>query len=248
VSTTQANRVRAPELPDELEWVNCDIGPSIAASKGKVVLLTFWTYSNINSLNLLPEIRALENKYENGLVVIGVHCPKFPHEADAGNVLKTVNRLFIRHPVAVDRDYRLWQDYGINAWPSMAVIDAEGNLRQIYRGDDCVRHVDRQVGELLDAAAEGNHRSYGRVRVERKPEPDGVLRFPTAVVAARGMLYVSDSANNRILEMKENGRIVRDATEEAVLNSLFAAITTTGHRGRTVEALPIDRVRALLER
>ncbi len=34
----------------------------------------------------------------------------------------------------------------------------------------------------------------------------------------------------------------REATEEAILNSLFRATTVTGFRGRTVEAIPIDRV------
>lgn len=37
-----------------------------------------------------------------------------------------------------------------------------------------------------------------------------------------------------------------EATEEAILNSLFRATTVTGHRGRTAEALPVDRVAALL--
>ncbi len=39
---------------------------------------------------------------------------------------------------------------------------------------------------------------------------------------------------------------VVEATEEAVLNSLFAATTTSGRNGRTVDALPIDRVLELL--
>jgi D-aminopeptidase len=39
---------------------------------------------------------------------------------------------------------------------------------------------------------------------------------------------------------------VVEATEEAVYNSLFMATTTTGN-GRTVSALPLDKVRALLE-
>jgi D-aminopeptidase len=38
-----------------------------------------------------------------------------------------------------------------------------------------------------------------------------------------------------------------EATEEAIYNSLFRATTTRGHRG-TVEALPLDRVREVLER
>ncbi len=39
---------------------------------------------------------------------------------------------------------------------------------------------------------------------------------------------------------------VVDATEEAVLNSLYMAETTTGAQGRTIHALPLERVRALL--
>jgi len=38
---------------------------------------------------------------------------------------------------------------------------------------------------------------------------------------------------------------VVEATEEAIYNSLFMATTVTG-RGRTVEAIPLDRVRAVL--
>jgi D-aminopeptidase len=36
-----------------------------------------------------------------------------------------------------------------------------------------------------------------------------------------------------------------EATEEAVYNSLFRATTVTGN-GRTVDAIPLDRVRELL--
>jgi D-aminopeptidase len=41
-------------------------------------------------------------------------------------------------------------------------------------------------------------------------------------------------------------RAVVEATEEAVLNSLFRATTVTGQGGRTAEALPVERVREIL--
>lgn len=41
---------------------------------------------------------------------------------------------------------------------------------------------------------------------------------------------------------------VLETTEEAVYNALLMARTTTGHNGRTVEALPIDRLRSILEK
>ena len=39
-----------------------------------------------------------------------------------------------------------------------------------------------------------------------------------------------------------------EATEEAILNSLFMATTTTGMGGRTIEALPLDKVLPILKR
>jgi D-aminopeptidase len=40
---------------------------------------------------------------------------------------------------------------------------------------------------------------------------------------------------------------VIEATEEAIYNSLFRAVTTTG-RGRTIEALPVDRTIEILRK
>ena len=39
-----------------------------------------------------------------------------------------------------------------------------------------------------------------------------------------------------------------EATEEAIYNALFMATTMTGRGGRTVEALPMERVMDILRR
>ncbi len=39
-----------------------------------------------------------------------------------------------------------------------------------------------------------------------------------------------------------------EATEEAIINSLFAAKTMTGYKGRTIEALPLDQVTPILKK
>jgi D-aminopeptidase len=41
---------------------------------------------------------------------------------------------------------------------------------------------------------------------------------------------------------------VSEATEEAILNSMCKAESLTGFKGRSQEALPVDRVKKLLER
>jgi len=40
---------------------------------------------------------------------------------------------------------------------------------------------------------------------------------------------------------------VIEATEEAIINSLLKATTVTGN-GRTIEALPVDRIREIMKR
>ena len=41
---------------------------------------------------------------------------------------------------------------------------------------------------------------------------------------------------------------VIEATEEAILNSLFRATTVTGKEKRTIEAIPLDKVREALKK
>ena len=60
--------------------------------------------------------------------------------------------------------------------------------------------------------------------------------------AARGTRSTSDLSNDDMSPLFEG---VIEATEEAIYNSLFMAMSVT-QRGRTVEAIPLDRVREIL--
>jgi D-aminopeptidase len=77
---------------------------------------------------------------------------------------------------------------------------------------------------------------------------DYVLAFSTNAKVRRPMtarrLAVEELANE---EMSGLFEAAVESTEEAIYNSLFQATTTTGN-GRTVEAIPLDKVRAVLEK
>jgi thiol-disulfide isomerase/thioredoxin len=75
-------RVRAPELRGRA-WLNTGgTDLSLADLRGRVVLLDFWTFCCVNCLHVLDELSPLEEKYADVLVTVGVHSPKFTHEAD----------------------------------------------------------------------------------------------------------------------------------------------------------------------
>lgn len=110
-------KVRAPELTGDKGWLNTDKPLLIAGLKGKVILLDFWTYGCINCIHIIPDLKRLEAKYPNNLVVIGVHSAKFDNEKDTDNIRQIILRYGIEHPVVNDADFKIWENYAIRAWP-----------------------------------------------------------------------------------------------------------------------------------
>src|SRR2546421_4741436 len=98
MSVRQDVRVRAPELEGGRGWLNTDRPLTIAGLRGKVVLLDFWTYGCVNCMHVIPDLRALEEKYSKQLVVIGVHSAKFENERDTENIRHIVLRYGLEHP------------------------------------------------------------------------------------------------------------------------------------------------------
>lgn len=206
---SESTRIRAPELPGNLDWFNTDQPLTLKSQRGKVVLLDFWTYCCINCMHVLPDLKYLENKYPDTLTVIGVHTPKFENERIGAQLQKAINRHHIRHPVAHDPKFQLWRSYGIKAWPSIIFIDPEGYVVGILRGEGRRKQLDELISKHIDAAEAGGVLSPSPTRVSVKPEPHSELNFPGKVVATRNNLYIADTGRNRILETYHDGKIRR---------------------------------------
>jgi hypothetical protein len=202
-------RLPASEFPVGLDWVNVSEAPTLSALRGRVTLLWFWSYDNVLCWNLLPDLAFLESRYHDGLTVIGVHTPKYPHQRETGAVLKAVNRLKIRHAVASDPNFLLWQRYAVDAWPSVVLIDAEGQIAAVLPGAGRRSDIEQWIERLLDEAAERDLREYGASTPASRPEPRQPLAFPGKLLATDTLLYVSDSGHHRVLECSHEGRILR---------------------------------------
>jgi len=204
-----ATRVRAPELPENLEWFNTAQPLTLAGQRGKIVLLDFWTSCSINCMHVQPDLRYLQDKYPDTLAVLGIHSPKFENERKPQQLQKAINRLHIRHPIANDTKFQLWRAYGIKAWPSIIFIDPEGYVVGILRGEGRRKQLDELIRQHIDAAGEKGLVARAPRAVTLRPEGRHFLHFPGKIVATRSSLYIADSGNNRILETYHDGQVRR---------------------------------------
>lgn len=203
-------RVRAPELIGKGGWLNTggkDL--TLAELRGKCVVVDFWTFCCINCLHVLDELRELEEKHRDTVVIIGVHSPKFVHEAEHQAVVDAVERYEVRHPVLDDPELATWKQYAVRAWPTLVVIDPEGYVVGQHAGEGHAHAIEKLVEEL-----EAAHTAKGTLRRGDgpyvPPEPVATdLRFPgKALVLPGGHFLVSDSTRHQLVELEADGETV----------------------------------------
>ncbi|WP_110080617.1 NHL domain-containing thioredoxin family protein [Actinokineospora spheciospongiae] len=219
-STQRLPRVRAAELVGR-GWLNTG-GRDLRLGdfRGKVLLLDFWTFCCINCLHVLDELRPLEEEFADVLVTVGVHSPKFAHEADPVALAAAVERYGVHHPVLDDPELTTWQAFAVKAWPTLVVVDPEGYVVHVAAGEGHVEALRRVVAEVVTVhEAKGTlHRGDGPYA---PPVPEVTeLRFPAkAVDSGNGTILVADTAHHRVVEVDRDG--------ETVLRAFG-----TGERGR----------------
>jgi thiol-disulfide isomerase/thioredoxin len=209
-SAPRRARVRAPELIGKGGWLNTGGKQySLADLRGRVVVLDFWTFCCVNCLHVIDELRELEEKHRDTLVVIGVHSPKFVHEADHRAVADAVERYGVGHPVLDDPELATWKQYAVRAWPTLVVVDPEGYVVAQHAGEGHVHAIERLVTELeAEHAAKGTLRRGDGPYVAPEPEPT-VLRFPGKVLLLpSGNFLVSDTTRHQLVELAPDGESV----------------------------------------
>lgn len=139
----------APELHNET-WLNTDQPLRLADLRGQVVLLEMWTFGCINCQHVIPSIREWHQTYaDKGLVVIGNHYPEFSYEADLDNLKAALIDLDIPYAVAVDNDRETWSAYNNRYWPTLYLIDKQGNIRYTHIGEGAYQETEAAIQTLL---------------------------------------------------------------------------------------------------
>lgn len=200
-------KVRAPELTGR-GWLNTDRDLTIGDLRGRFVLLDFWTFCCINCLHVLDELRPVEEKWAEELLVVGVHSPKFVHEADPDALVAAVERYSVHHPVLDDPELTTWSAYTARAWPTLVLVDPEGYVVAQYAGEGHAHAIDALLGELVP-----QHRERGTLQPGDSPyvAPEVTpsdLRFPaTGVRLPDGRVAVADAGHDEVVLLAADGEV-----------------------------------------
>ena len=214
-------QVAPPEFPGGLDWINTENPLTLQGLIGKIVVFDFWTYGCINCIHMIPVLEQIEEKYADEVVVIGVHSAKFENEGQTDNLRQIVQRYNLHHPVINDNQFIVWQTFGAQAWPTIAIVDPRGNLVIRESGEIPFEAFDGYLSGMIEYYDELDPEIIDRtpldIALEGAGDPGTPLLFPGKVLAdeASNRLFIADSNHNRI--------VIVDLTTSEVIDTIGSA-------------------------
>lgn len=146
--TEETKAPAAPEISNGL-WINSE-PLTLKGLQGRVVLIEFWTFACYNCRNTLPYLKKWDTQYrDQGLTIVGVHTPELDFERDIDQLRREVAGLGIKYPVVTDQDYSTWKAYGVEAWPTLFLLDKHGRVRWTHVGEGYYDETEAVIKKLL---------------------------------------------------------------------------------------------------
>lgn len=149
VHLPKTSKVFAPDFIGIASWINSP-PLTIDELRGKVVLVDFWSYSCINCVRTFPYLKQWYESYKDkGFVIVGVHSPEFGFEHDKKNVEEAVKKYQITYPVALDNNFRTWNAYHTQFWPTSYLINQYGHIVKKHTGEGKYLEMENAIRKLL---------------------------------------------------------------------------------------------------
>lgn len=114
-------------------------------------MVDVFTFECINCVRVTPNLQSLNRAYgRRDLEIVAVHTPEVPSYQGRLSYLRSqIGKASLAWPIAVDNDYRIWQVYGVSAWPTQLLFDRTGRLRATIVGDSQDAVLDRTIAGLI---------------------------------------------------------------------------------------------------
>lgn len=143
----------SPVTLDPLQLATGWLGhrPSLASLRGRVVLIDVFTFECINCTNVTPALKRLYARYSRAdLEIVAVHTPEVPrYQSRLAYLARQTQAAALPWPIAIDNGARIWDAYGVAAWPTQLLFDRAGRLRATIVGDGQDDRVDGVVRSLV---------------------------------------------------------------------------------------------------
>jgi sugar lactone lactonase YvrE len=192
------------DLPEFATWLNA--APcTLTELRGRPVALLFVNAASAWSMQRLAEFGQWLSRNPGHLQPLVLHVPRFDFERDAGAALKLLRRQGLSMPALLDADWDGWRRFGVTAWPTVILLDAQGREQQRLVGLGAPGELERALNDLCEGAPLAPSRGGS----ELHPELPHPLRFPAGLAVNRDRLYIADSGRHRILECSHGGRVLR---------------------------------------
>jgi len=160
-------------------------------------------------MHLFSQLREVEERFADVLVVISIHSAKFPSEQATDRVRDAVRRYEIQHPVVNDAQFGVWRSYAIRAWPTLVFIDPRGRIIGSHEGELDPQAAMTTVAAMVRQFDEAGWLSHEPLKLSIVAPPSSTLAFPGKVLAdeAGNRLFIADSTHHRILISTLDGEV-----------------------------------------
>jgi thiol-disulfide isomerase/thioredoxin len=147
-SESASNQLKRPAPRFELK--SPDGRPiALADQRGKPVVIDFWATWCVPCLYQVPELNAFWEKHREAgdVAVIGVAVDV----EGASVVAPWIQEKGVEYPVAIG-DEALAREFGVMGFPTLAIIDAEGNIVSLHVGLIDAEELDALVAPYIASA------------------------------------------------------------------------------------------------
>lgn len=145
-----------PSLEGATAWFNGSPERVAEQTKGKPVLVHFWSVSCGICKDKMPQVHEIAKKYgEHGLQTISIHMPRYEADTDLDMVNEMIADHSINEPTAVDNLHKLKAAFqNEQGWvPVYFLFDAEGKLKTRAAGEFGVGVLQMALDKMFPEAA-----------------------------------------------------------------------------------------------
>lgn len=141
-------RSTMPKLDGATTWLNGRVSREELVGK-KPTFFHFWSVSCYLCKEEMEEVKNLLKRYKDDLNIVSVHMPRSKEDKDITVVKRVAAQFNIHHPIYIDNDLVLTDEFENEYVPTYYVFDQSGFLRHYQVGGSGMRMLEQRIRRIL---------------------------------------------------------------------------------------------------